>query len=57
MAYNRQNGAFLANDAGRTEYVYQMYAELGGYNYGINIHPKTGKVEVGGRTRVPTTSP
>lgn len=57
MAYNRQNGAFLALDAGKTVYVYQMYAELGGYNYGLNIHPKTGKVEVGGRTRVPTTSP
>lgn len=56
MAYNRQNGAFLALNAGKTEYVYQMYAQLGGYNYGINIHPKTGKVEVGGRTKVPTTS-
>jgi len=57
MAYNRQNGAFLALDSGKTVYVYQLYAQLGGYNYGINIHPKTGKVEVGGRTRVPTSAP
>lgn len=57
MAYNRQNGAFLPLDAAKTQYIYQMYAQLGNYNYGINIHPKTGKVEVGGRTKVPTTTP
>ena len=57
MAYSRQNGAFLPLDAAKTQYIYQMYAQLGNYNYGINIHPKTGKVEVGGRTKVPTTTP
>jgi prepilin-type N-terminal cleavage/methylation domain-containing protein len=55
VAYNRQNGAFLPYDAAGTTYIYQMFATLGKYNYGITLHPKTGKVEVGERTKVPTS--
>lgn len=51
VGFSRQNGAFLPNDAAGTTYIYQMFASLGPYNYGITLHPKTGKVEVGGRTR------
>lgn len=53
VAFSRQNGAFLPTET--SGYYYQMFASLGQYNYGITIHPKTGKVEVGSRTRV--TSP
>lgn len=52
MAFNRQNGAFLPVDSAGTTYYYQMFASLGQYNYGITIHPKTGKIEVGKRTKV-----
>lgn len=55
VGFSRQNGAFLPYDAAGTTYLYQMFATLGNYNYGITIHPKTGKVEVGGRTRVDVT--
>lgn len=51
VGFNRQNGAFLPYDASGNTNVYQMFASLGPYNYGITIHPKTGEVEVGERTR------
>lgn len=50
VGFSRQNGAFLPYDAAGTTNVYQMFASLGRYNYGITIHPKTGEVEVGTRT-------
>lgn len=57
VAFNRQNGAFLPyNDTGNV-YPYHFFASLGRYNYGISIHPSTGKVEVGERTTVTTASP
>lgn len=56
IAFNRQNGAFLPVDQAGTTYYYQMFATLGNYNYGITLHPKTGKIETGGRTKV-TGSP
>lgn len=51
VGFSRQNGAFLPEDNAGTTYIYQMFASLGPYNYVITLHPKTGKVEVGGRTR------
>lgn len=50
VGFSRQNGAFLPYDTSGTN-IYQMYASLGRYNYGITIHPRTGEVEVGERTR------
>lgn len=55
IAFNRQNGAFLPVDSAGTTYYYQLFATLGQYNYGITIHPKTGKIEVGTRTKVTAT--
>lgn len=51
IGFSRQNGAFLPYDSAGNTNVYQMFASLGRYNYGITIHPKTGEVEVGARTR------
>lgn len=51
VGFSRQNGAFLSYDDAGAVNVYQMFASLGNYNYGITIHPKTGEVEVGERTR------
>ena len=56
VAFNRQNGSFLSYDSAGNVYPYHFFASLGNYNYGISLHPSTGKVEVGARTRV-TTSP
>lgn len=50
VGFSRQNGAFLSYDSAGNTNVYQMFASLGRYNYGITIHPKTGEVEVGERT-------
>lgn len=55
VGFDRQNGAFLSYDASGNTNIYQMFASLGSYNYGITIHPKTGEVEVGERTRVNVT--
>ena len=52
VAFSRQNGAFLPVDSAGNNYYYHMFASLGSYNYGITIHPKTGKVQVGERTKV-----
>lgn len=51
IAYNRQTGAFLPSDQAGTIYVYHFFALAGRYSYGISLHPKTGKVESGERTR------
>lgn len=51
IGFSRQNGAFLPYDSAGNTNIYQMFASLGRYNYGITIHPKTGEVEVGERTR------
>ncbi len=51
VGFSRQNGAFLPYDSAGNTNVYQMFATLGAYNYGITIHPRTGEVEVGNRTR------
>ncbi len=55
VGFDRESGAFLSYDGSGSTNVYQMFASLGNYNYGISIHPKTGEVEVGERTRVNTT--
>ena len=55
IGFNRQNGAFIPDSS--LNYTYRLFASLGQYNYGISLHPKTGKVEVGERTRVTTTTP
>lgn len=55
VAFSRQNGSFLPLDEGKTQYVYHMFSLAGIYNYEITLHPKTGKVETGDRTRVPTS--
>lgn len=54
VAYDRQSGAFLKNSS--DAYIYRFFAESGNYSYGITLHPKTGKVEVGERTRISRTS-
>lgn len=51
VGFSRQNGALLPYDASGNTNIYQMFASLGNYNYGITIHPKTGEVQVGERTR------
>lgn len=50
VAFNRQNGALLPTDGG--DNLYHMFASAGAYQYEITIHPKTGKVETGARTRI-----
>lgn len=56
VAFNRQNGSFLSEDAAGNVYPYHFFASLGRYNYGISIHPSTGKVESGERTRIEAVS-
>lgn len=50
VAFNRQSGALLPTDGG--DNLYHMFASAGAYQYEITIHPKTGKVETGARTRI-----
>lgn len=50
VAYSRQNGAFLPNGTG--DYIYKIYAKAGMYQYEISLHPKTGRVEIGERSRL-----
>lgn len=49
VGFSRQNGAFLPTGSG--DYCYHFFATAGLYRYGITVHPKTGKVESGERTR------
>lgn len=51
VGFSRQNGSFLPYDPSGNTNLFQMFASLGNYNYGITIHPKTGEVQVGERTR------
>ncbi|MGN0131744.1 MAG: Tfp pilus assembly protein FimT/FimU [Lachnospiraceae bacterium] len=50
VAFNRQSGGLLPTDGG--DNLYHMFASAGAYQYEITIHPKTGKVEVGERTKI-----
>lgn len=56
VAYSRSNGAFLPLNETKDMYVYQFFASAGNYKYEVQLHPKTGKVEVGERTRITTTA-
>lgn len=47
--YNRATGAFLPLSSG--DRLYELFCSMGTYNYGIHVHPTTGKVETGGRTK------
>lgn len=55
VAFNRQNGSFFSYDTAGNVYPYHFFASLGRYNYGISLHPSTGKVEMGERTIVSTS--
>lgn len=54
VAFNRQSGGLLPTDS--DDYLYHMFASAGRYQYEITIHPKTGKVESGERTRISRSS-
>ncbi|MCR5654985.1 MAG: type II secretion system GspH family protein [Lachnospiraceae bacterium] len=51
--YNRSTGAFLPLASG--DDLYELFCSMGNYNYGIHVHPTTGKVETGGRTKAAST--